>query len=131
MPPTRRRSPSAPDPEALASLSKPAPRLTRSADVDPVLGARGPAPETTPATTTAAAAGDAAPKVVKFAGYISSEVADQVRDAVIALGGSWSIGSLMEEALIREVQRLAEEHNDGQPFPQRAGAKLRVGRRIQ
>jgi len=124
--PASRRPASTPDPQALASLSGTAPRLTRTADVDPVLS-RGSAPvESRPAAVQ-----PAAPKQVKFAGYIHPDVAEEVKDAVSALGGNWTIGSLMEEALTREIKRLAKEHNGGDPFPARTSAKLRVGRRIQ
>jgi hypothetical protein len=135
MPPSRRRSAATPDPAALASLSEVAPRLTRSPDVDPVLGTGGTlaerasaAPMPTPSTKTAQPQGEGA---TRFGAYIKASVAEDVRDAVVALGGNWTIGALMEQALVREVQRLAEENNDGQPFPQRGGRRLRPGPRIQ
>lgn len=71
------------------------------------------------------------PKVVKFGGYIAPEVAEEVRDALSALGGSWTTGALMEQALTREVARLAEEHNGGKPFPPREQERLRRGPRIK
>ena len=70
MPPTRRRS----------GLS--------SSGLDDVIPHAQPAPEQpTAAEPTKAPAEDKA-KVVKFGGYIAPEVAEEVRDALSALGGS-------------------------------------------
>ncbi len=130
MPPPRRRGASAPDPQALASLSGPAPRLTRSADVDPVLGVGSP-PAEAPAPAPPETPAPKAERSIRFGAYIKASVAEDVRDAVVALGGDWTIAALMEGALVREVQRLAEEHRGGEPFPKRSSQRLRAGRRIQ
>ena len=67
---------------------------------------------------------------VKFGGYIDPKVAEQARDALYALGGSWTAGALIEGALRREIDRLATEHNGGKPFPTREEQRLRTGPRI-
>lgn len=143
MPPRRNRGASTPDPGALASLSEDRPRLSRDADVDPVLrvGGTPPAEQTTPgpatpgtpASTSTNGAGHqpAGERPVRFGAYLKASVAEDVRDAVVALGGSWTIAAVMEGALVREVERLAQEHHGGRPFPPRDGRPLRVGRRIQ
>jgi len=113
MPPTRRRS----------GLS--------SSGLDDVIPHAQPPTPTAPAAEPAAASAEDKPKVVKFGGYIDPEVAEEVRDALSALGGSWTTGALMEQALTREVARLAEEHNGGKPFPARAEERLRRGPRIK
>lgn len=83
------------------------------------------------AATPAKPAAADKPKVVKFGGYIDPEVAEQARDALSALGGSWTLGALMEQAISREVERLAAEHNGGKPFPPRAEERLRTGPRLR
>ena len=67
---------------------------------------------------------------VKFGGYIDPQIAEQARDALYALGGSWTAGALIEGALKREIDRLATEHNGGKPFPTREEQRLRTGPRI-
>jgi hypothetical protein len=67
---------------------------------------------------------------VKFGGYIDPQVAEQARDALYALGGSWTAGALIEGALRREIDRLATEHTGGNPSPTREQPRLRTGPRI-
>lgn len=113
MPPTRRRS----------GLS--------SSGLDDVIPHAQPAPAAAAPQASTKAPAEDKPKVVKFGGYIAPEVAEEVRDALSALGGSWTTGALMEQALTREVARLAEEHNGGKPFPPREQERLRRGPRIK
>ncbi len=118
MPPTRRRS-------GLSSsgLDSVIPAAAPAGEQPPAAGQDQPKNASTPAAEK--------PRTVKFGGYIDTEVAEQVRDALSALGGSWTTGALMEEALTREVERLAAEHNGGTPFPPRAEERLRTGPRIK
>lgn len=68
--------------------------------------------------------------LVKFAGYIPPEVANATRDAVHALGRDWTIGDVMAAALSAEIERLAQEHHGGAPFPARTRSRLRTGARL-
>jgi hypothetical protein len=55
---------------------------------------------------------------------VSADLLEAVRDASAFLSESHSrvtLGDLAEEALRAELQRLAAEHNAGQPFPAREG----------
>lgn len=59
-----------------------------------------------------------------------SGVQQAARDTVagmLAHDPSFSMTTLVEQALIAEVERLSIEHNGGQPWPRSAG--LRRGRR--
>ena len=71
----------------------------------------------------------------KIAGYVSSELADHARNAVSALGNHvddpQSLSELLESAIRREVTRLQDERNGGQPFPPRVRRSLPVGRRAE
>lgn len=52
--------------------------------------------------------------------------AEAARDAVVARSPT----GLVESALARELERLAAEHNGGEPFPPRQRRELRPGWRI-
>lgn len=132
MPPTSRRRARDVDTQALSALSSSKP-IERAPDVDPVLGAGTPR-AVQPVTDSGSAPTPphperSAPKV-RFGGAIDPAVAEQVRDAVVHLGGDWTVARLLEEALKEKVARLAKEHGQIEGFPSRASARLRVGRRI-
>jgi len=59
-------------------------------------------------------------KAIKFSSYLDPEGADRLRNATIFLGGHWTTGALLEQALTRELGRLADDYNDGKPFPRAA-----------
>ena len=78
-----------------------------------------------------AAATSAAPtKPIKFSSYLDPEIADRLRNALFFLGGDWTTGALLEQALTRELGRLADDYNGGHPFPPRSSTRLRPGSRI-
>lgn len=57
---------------------------------------------------------------VKLTVYVSEELAERTRSAVVALSGPpllLTLAELAEDALRTEVTRLEREHNKGQPFP--------------
>lgn len=69
---------------------------------------------------------------VKLSGYLLEEVAEEARDAVVALSGPpvrLSMSRLVESALRRELERLRKEYNEGEAFPAR-DEDLRPGRRV-
>ncbi len=79
-----------------------------------------------------AAATPVAPtKPIKFSSYLDPEIADRLRNALFFLGGDWTTGALLEQALARELDRLADDYNDGHPFPPRSSTRLRPGSRIR
>lgn len=79
-----------------------------------------------------AAATPTAPiKPIKFSSYLDPEIADRLRNALFFLGGDWTTGALLEQALTRELDRLADDYNDGHPFPPRSSTRLRPGSRIR
>ena len=136
MPPTSRRRHRDVDTEALSALSSSKP-IERTPDVDPVLGASAPrAASSTAAEPPAAesasqdAGAQRAGVKVRFGAAIDADVAEQVRDAVVHLGGDWTVARLLEEALQEKVSRLAKQYGQSDGFPARASARLRVGRRI-
>ena len=136
MPPVSRRRSRDVDTQALSALSSSKP-IERTPDVDPVLGAGTPRPvQPTPEPTSASEPVPAAATVergapkVRFGGAIDPAVAEQVRDAVVHLGGDWTVARLLEEALKEKVARLAKQHGQTEGFPSRASARLRVGRRV-
>lgn len=74
----------------------------------------------------------ARPKKERATFHITSELFDQVKDAVVALSGPpmrLTLAELAETALRRELERLQKEHNDSKPFSKRA-SPLRGGRPI-
>ena len=136
MPPTSRRRHRDVDTEALSALSSSKP-IERTPDVDPVLGASAPRAASStavepPAAESASqdASAQRAGAKVRFGAAIDADVAEQVRDAVVHLGGDWTVARLLEEALQEKVSRLAKQHGQPDGFPARASARLRVGRRI-
>lgn len=55
---------------------------------------------------------------------VETPLAEQVRDAVMWLHGvgvHTTISAIAGDGLRTELQRLAERHNDGRPFPPRSG----------
>jgi hypothetical protein len=63
---------------------------------------------------------------------LPTELIERAREVVWALTGpphQLTLNRLAANALRRELERLEHEHNDGHPFPPRAGA-LRPGRRL-
>lgn len=78
-----------------------------------------------------AAPADRPRKPVKFGGYLDPEIADQVRDTLVALGPEWTVGEFMEQAFLAFMRAKQDELNDGKPFPHRRRDKLRTGRRVE
>jgi len=70
-------------------------------------------------------------KPIKFSSYLDPEIADRLRNVLFFLGGDWTTGALLGQALTRELDRLADEYNDGDPFPPRSSTRLRPGSRIR
>ncbi len=72
------------------------------------------------------------PPKVRATLYLSAEVLNEARNAAVHLAGypaRMTLTKLAEEALRRELERLQERYNGGQPFPDR-GEDLRGGRPI-
>ncbi len=64
--------------------------------------------------------------------YISEDVLEAIRNTAFALSGPphrLTMAGFAEEALKRELQRMVNEHNGGEEFPERSG-EMRVGRRV-
>lgn len=64
--------------------------------------------------------------------YISAEILEEARNAAVHLAGNplrMTLAKLADSALRAELDRLKQEHNDGQDFPQRDD-DLRGGRPI-
>lgn len=64
-----------------------------------------------------------APRPVKLTVQIAAEVVEELRDAVVYLPGQGvraTVAAVTERALRRELDRLRDEHHDGQPFPTRS-----------
>ena len=60
------------------------------------------------------------------------ELMERCRDTVVALSGPpvrLTLVDFVEAAVRKEIARLEEAHNDGEPFPPRDG-ELRIGRPI-
>lgn len=84
-----------------------------------------------PAEAVATSAAPTKPiKPIKFSSYLDPEIADRLRNALFFLGGDWTTGALLEQALTRELGRLADDYNGGHPFPPRSSTRLRPGSRI-
>lgn len=131
MPPSRRRGAS-PNAEDLAGLGDaPAPgRLRKAPAADPVLGvAAASAPNPAPESSPAAAKG--APAKTKVGFYQSVEDTARARAAY-----DWtrprtrhrSFSDFIAHAVMREVERLEAEYNDGQPWPSLEPGELPAGR---
>lgn len=76
--------------------------------------------------------GQRAPKKERVAFYLSSELANEIRNAVVALSGPphrMTMTSLAEMAFQQVVEGLQSAHNKGEPFPQRE-EDLKGGRPI-
>lgn len=55
---------------------------------------------------------------------------EEIRDAVVVMSRStygYTLRGFAETALRNELQRLREEHNNGNPFPPRGDLTLRKG----
>ena len=81
------------------------------------------APQRQPAST----------KKERVAFYLSEELADAIRNAVVQLSGPplrLTMTELAEMAFQKELERLKAEYNDGKPFPKRA-EDLKGGRPIR
>ena len=64
--------------------------------------------------------------------YLSPDLLDQARNAVVHLAGApvrLTLTKLAEDALRGELQRLKDQHHHGQDFPPRA-EELKGGRPI-
>lgn len=63
---------------------------------------------------------------VKMTVYVSEELAERTRSAVVYLAGApvmLTLAELAEHALSTEVTRLEKEHNRGKPFPKFTGRR--------
>ena len=75
----------------------------------------------------------ASTKKERVAFYLSEELADAIRNAVVQLSGPplrLTMTELAEMAFQKELERLKAEHNEGKPFPKRA-EDLKGGRPIR
>jgi hypothetical protein len=75
----------------------------------------------------------ASPKKERVAFYLSEDLADEIRNAVVHFSGPplrLTMTSVAEMAFQRELERLKAEHNGGKPFPQR-DEDLKGGRPIR
>ncbi len=72
------------------------------------------------------------PKKQRFTTHLPPELVDECRNAVVALYSTsgLSLSALVEEALRREIKRLAKRHNEGNPFPARK-REIPIGRPIK
>jgi hypothetical protein len=74
----------------------------------------------------------ASPKKARATFHLSTELTDQVRDAVVFLAGPpehLTMAAFVENAMRHELERLKKKHNKGKPFPDRP-RQLRGGRPI-
>jgi hypothetical protein len=63
---------------------------------------------------------------VKMTIYVSEELAERTRSAVVSLAGPplmLTLAELAENALSAEVTRLEQEYNQGRPFPKFTGRR--------
>jgi hypothetical protein len=75
----------------------------------------------------------ASPKKERVAFYLSEDLADEIRNAVVHFSGPplrLTMTSVAEMAFQRELERLKAEHNGGKPFPKRE-EDLKGGRPIR
>jgi hypothetical protein len=85
-------------------------------------------------TSSAPITADAAQKSrrVRSTFHVSAELLSALRDATVHLSGPplrLTLSDVVESAFRREIERLAREYNNGDPFPARQG-ELRGGRQI-
>ncbi|MCA9607905.1 MAG: hypothetical protein KC619_19985 [Myxococcales bacterium] len=62
------------------------------------------------------------PRKTRATFYLPVELLESLKDAVVALRAAprrYTMTGVVEEALRVELARLADEHNDGTPFPER------------
>ena len=72
------------------------------------------------------------PEKARATFHLSTELTDQVRDAVVFLAGHpehLTMAAFVENAMRHELERLKKKHNKGKPFPRRP-RQLRGGRPI-
>jgi len=71
------------------------------------------------------------PAKVRATFQLPEDLLEHARDAVVALASTeqLTLAELVEQAIGRELERLQQEHNAGQRFPQRR-RPLRPGRPI-
>jgi hypothetical protein len=75
----------------------------------------------------------ASPKKERVAFYLSEDLADEIRNAVVHFSGPplrLTMTSVAEMAFQKELERLKAEHNGGKPFPKR-DEDLKGGRPIR
>lgn len=137
MPPTRRRSGS-PNPQDLAGLREEPPaagRLRKAPEADPVLGvASGTAREEAPAaapgaprrSSAAASAGKA--KVGFYQDLDDTARARAAFNWTRAQEGHRSFSDFVASALMREVERLENAYNGGDPWPPMEAGELPTGK---
>ncbi len=66
--------------------------------------------------------------------HLPPETTEEARNAVVHLAGPpehLTMTALVTAALQRELTRLKRKYNDGKPFPQRKGGRLKSGRRVE
>ncbi|MFD7161252.1 hypothetical protein ACFV9C_42170 [Kribbella sp. NPDC059898] len=118
------------EPEANATPPVSEAEAAGAAEVEqPKPAAKRKAPRKTPTPPADEPKGKRGPEV-QFSTRIPEEVLAQSRAVVMftaPYGGPRSLAELVESALIRENQRLAEEFNDGEPYKAFTG-KFRTGR---
>src|SRR6266446_6879559 len=72
-------------------------------------------------------------KIRRVAFYLSEDLADEIRNAVVHFSGPplrLTMTSVAEMAFQKELERLKAEHNGGKPFPKR-DEDLKGGRPIR
>lgn len=91
-------------------------------------------PTAAPAANQAARRAPAGPRRTPIRVHIPEALADRVRGAVATLAyqvPEWaSLNAATAAALEQFVTAAEREHNDGEPFPWRAGHHLQPGRRV-
>lgn len=73
------------------------------------------------------------PRKVRATFHLPAALVEEARNATVALSGPpvrLTLARLVEDGVRGEIDRLREQHNAGEPFPERA-AKLVGGRPIR
>jgi len=143
MPPTNRRAAAA-DTAALDALTAPAPgRLRKSPAADPVLGQSAPQPDhdrpepdrrrrRSNPNPAPAAGGPNAKTKVGF--YQLAEDTDRARGAfeyTRAAEGHATLSEFIAAAVMKEVERLEREYNNGKPWPDLRAGTIATGNPIR
>ena len=132
MPAPQRRTGARPAVTDLENLDRPAKRLTKAAETDPVLGIG--AGANRPVTTPAAPSGKPTPTPsakIKTGFYQDREAADRARAAwawTRGHEGHRSFSDFIAHAVAVEVARLEKKHNDGDPWPGMAAGEIGTGK---